>query len=317
MRAYNSAYLGDNVALVCRDETCAVFKLDDETGEGVMTCYSALPGVDILYHDFHMSQCVSGFRPEAEMFCIDHCREGRLEWELRDGSCLYMEAGDMQINTRAHHDRLFRFPLRHYHGITVAIYPEKAEETLKCALDGFSVDLNALQIKFCRGDAPFIMRASANIDHIFSELYAVPAKIRAPFFRIKALELLLFLSVTDVPAHGRERPYFYKAQVEKVKAIMSLMTAHPEKRYTLDELSRSFDFPLTSMKACFRGVYGTSIYAYMKSYRMNLAAVRLRRTRESVTAIAVALGYDNASKFSAAFKSVLGATPAAYRKSSV
>jgi AraC-like DNA-binding protein len=71
------------------------------------------------------------------------------------------------------------------------------------------------------------------------------------------------------------------------------------------------------MKNCFRAVYGTSIYAYMKAYRMNAAAVRLRRTKDSITSVAMQMGYDNASKFSAAFKSVFGMTPAEYRRSAV
>ncbi len=317
MGIYQSAHLGENVTLVCRDDRCAVYRLEDETGEGVMTCYPVLPGVDILYNDFHINQCASGFHSETALLCIDHCREGRLEWEMGNGTFLYMEAGDIEISTRSHHDRMFRFPLSHYHGVTVAIRPDETEAALRLALDGYPLDFTALRRKFCQDAAPFIMRAGASIDHIFSELYAVPEAIRASFFRIKVLELLLFLSVTPVPEHGGERAYFHKAQVEKVKAIMSLMTAHPEKRYTLEALSRSFDFPLTSLKACFKGVYGDSIYAYMKSYRMNLAAVRLRKTRESVTAIALAMGYDNASKFSAAFRAVMGLTPAEYRRSAV
>ena len=317
MGIYDSTRLGDNVALVCRDERCAVYRLDDETGDGVMTCYSVLPGVDILYNDFYINQCTSGFRSETALFCIDHCREGRLEWEMENGTFLYMEAGDIQINTRSQHDRMFRFPLSHYHGVTVAIRPDEAEVSLRLALDGYPFDFSALRRKFCQHTAPFIMRAGTSIDHIFAELYAVPEAIRAPFFRIKVMELLLFLSVTPVPERGGERLYFHKAQVEKVKTIMNLMTAHPEKRYTLAALSRSFDFPLTSLKTCFKGVYGDSIYAYMKRYRMNLAAVQLRKTRESVTAIALALGYDNASKFSAAFRAVMGLTPAEYRRSTV
>lgn len=39
--------------------------------------------------------------------------------------------------------------------------------------------------------------------------------------------------------------------------------------------------------------------------------------KDSVTSIAMQMGYENASKFSAAFKSVIGTTPADYRKSIV
>lgn len=312
----DAAYLGDNVILVCRDASCTVFKLQDRTGEGMMTAYEVFPGVSLLYHDFHIDCCMSYFRPEVNMFCIDHCREGRLEWELDEGSCLYMEAGDLQMNARDHHSRMFHFPLRHYHGITVSFCLEEAAQALKGILEGFEVDLHDLSEKFCSGKRPYIMRAGASIEHIFSELYFVPETVRTVFFRIKILELLLFLSTLDVPPDCGERPYFYKTQVEKVKAIMAFITASPHRHYTLEELSEQFRFPVTSMKKCFKGVYGTSIYAYMKAYRMNVAAVQLRRSEDSITSIALQMGYDNASKFSAAFKSIIGMSPGEYRRSS-
>lgn len=312
-----SVYLGKNVSVVCSDSTCTVYKLQDNSDEGIMTGYSVFPGVSLFYHDFHIENCKSYFQPGTEIFCIDHCREGRLEWEMDDGSCMYMEAGDLQMNSRAQHSRMFYFPLRHYHGITVSFCVKEAETVLPGILEGFSVDVCSLRDKFCSGKHPFIMRAGASIEHIFSELYTVPESIRDMFFKIKVLELLLFLNSLNVPPGSGERPYFCKTHVEKVKAIMELITGETQRHYTLEELSNKFDFPVTSMKNCFKGVYGTSIYAYMKEYRMNAAAVMLRRTKDSVTSIAMQMGYENTSKFSAAFKSVIGTTPADYRKSIV
>jgi AraC-like DNA-binding protein len=43
----------------------------------------------------------------------------------------------------------------------------------------------------------------------------------------------------------------------------------------------------------------------------------LRQTNESVISIALDFGYDNASKFSSAFKAVMGKTPSEYRKDMV
>ena len=80
------------------------------------------------------------------------------------------------------------------------------------------------------------------------------------------------------------------------------MTADLRNHYTLQELSEKFEIPLTSMKVCFKGVYGCSIYAYMKSYRMQAATILLRDTSDSITEIAAKMGYDNPSKFSEVFK---------------
>lgn len=309
--------LGENVSLVCHDENCFVYQMKDRSGEGMMTVHRVFPGVIVMYNDFHVDCCVSEFEAGEELFCIDHCREGRIEWEIEKNKYIYIEAGDMQMNTRREHTANFSFPLKHYHGITIAFQVAEAEQSLKGVLEGFAPDITLLRDKFCPAGAQFIMRAGASIEHIFSELYTVPKKTRNIYFKIKILELLLYLEALERPERSDERIYFYKAQVEKVKAIMELLSSNIEKRYTLAELSRRFDFPLTSMKNCFKAVYGESIYAYMKDYRMNAAAVMLQQSRASIAEIAGQVGYDNPSKFAAAFKSVMNQTPVAYRKSYV
>lgn len=51
----------------------------------------------------------------------------------------------------------------------------------------------------------------------------------------------------------------------------------------------------------------------MRRQKMESAALMLRDTERSVLEIAGCFGYDNGSKFSKAFKDILGVTPAVYR----
>lgn len=312
---FTSEELGKNVRKICEDENCAIFQVTDESGEGLMTFYNVFKGCCLIYNDFHMEKCCSGFTPKGEMFCIDHCREGRIQWNVEKNRYIYVESGDMQVNSRAQHTKQFSFPLNHYHGLTIGFDINEAEEALLHVMEGFSVDLRKLREKFCPNNRTFIMRAGAQIDHIFSELYNLPENVRLPYFKIKVLELLLFLETADVPENGTERPYFYKSQVDKVKDIASLLTSDLEHWYTLEELSKRFSFPLTSLKQCFKGIYGCSISSYMKEYRMTAAALMLKNTEESVISIASKVGYSNPGKFAAAFRSILGSTPTEYRKS--
>ena len=125
--------------------------------------------------------------------------------------------------------------------------------------------------------------------------------------------MLLFLDALKLSDYKDERPYFYKTEVEKIKEIHQLITSRLDKRFTLEELSNTFDIPLTSMKKCFKGVYGFSIYAYTKTCKMNHAAMLLKTTKTSIADIGSAVGYSSPSKFSAAFKDVIGYTPNEYR----
>jgi AraC-like DNA-binding protein len=309
---------GKNIFAVVEDEERAVFQMNDRTGEGVMVCYTVFPGAYLFYNDFHMQSCKCEFQSDIDMFCIDHCREGRIEQDMGNGAYVYLETGDLKIDNRKRHNTHFEFPLRHYHGITISLCMEQAAITLATELKGFSIDLYTLQRKYCAEKNLYILHGEGAIQHIFSELYTVPDRIKKSYFKIKVLELLLFLEALEISANNEERPYFYKTQVEKIKAVQSYMTADLEKHHTLEELAEKFDIPLTSMKTCFKGVYGTSVFAYMRAYRMNQAAVLLRVDREkSVAEIAGCVGYDSPSKFAVAFKDVMGKSPLEYRKSFV
>jgi AraC-like DNA-binding protein len=68
------------------------------------------------------------------------------------------------------------------------------------------------------------------------------------------------------------------------------------------------------LKSCFKSVYGTSVYAFVRSYRIHAAAALLRENGESVITAAGKVGYINPSKFAHAFKEIMGISPAEYRK---
>ena len=144
----------------------------------------------------------------------------------------------------------------------------------------------------------------------------MPVKIKKDYFKIKVLELLLYLDALELSGHTEERPYFYKGQVEKIKAIQALLTQDLTKNYTLEELSTRFDIALTPMKNCFKSVYGSPIFTYMRNYRMNYAASLLKSDKSlKVAEIAGLVGYDSPSKFASAFHQTMGKTPLEYRKS--
>lgn len=294
---------------------CSVYQLRNSNGEGTMTIYDIFPGVTLMYNDFHMASYDSSFHTSDELFCIDHCREGRLEYEASDNAYSYVQAGDLKIDRRMNHVGHFSFPLSHYHGITIGFELPEAARALPEEVRDFPVDLFKLQKKFCNSHHPIIVRDAPSIDHVIGELYAVPEKIKIPYFKVKILELLLYLDALELPKETSQQPYFYKSQIEKIKAIHQLMTDNLETHYTLDELSKRFEISLTAMKNCFKTVYGQPVNTYMRSYRMNRAAVYLKQDKgASVTEIAGRVGYDSSSKFAAAFKAVIGKTPLDYRQ---
>lgn len=289
--------------------------VENETGEGSMRFFEVFPGVAIAYNDFHMDAYDSGFVVGGEVLCIDHCREGRIEQPVSGGAYSYVAAGDLKIDDRTRHTGEFVLPLAHYHGITVSFEMGRAERSIEQALGGFPVDLGALRARFCKNGDPLIMHGASGVEHIFSELYSVPEEIRDAYFKLKVLELLLFLQVLEPGPAAERRPYFYRSQVERVKAARDCMVSDLSDPGTIEELAERFDMPLTAFKSCFKGVYGMPPYAYIRAYRMEHAASLLRDTDLRVADIGIAVGYDSPSKFTAAFKALMGSTPTEYRRS--
>ena len=102
--------------------------------------------------------------------------------------------------------------------------------------------------------------------------------------------------------------------VEIVKQARKLLIGELETKIPLESLIAGENISMVTFQAIFKQVYGDSPYAHLKKYKMNCAAVRLREGKESISEIAVSLGYSNASKFSKAFQDVFGVLPKDYRR---
>ena len=303
--------------LLAQSGGCSVWQFRNDTGDGTMTTYELLPGVALSFNDFHMASFDSRFETRQRLFAIDYCREGRMEYTAAENALSYIKASDLKLDRRLTHQGRFVFPSSHYHGITVGLDLDAAEASLSQQMQDFPVAPGALAEKFQLGKYPRVFHgdgSDALPRRIFEEMYHVPESIRLPYLKLKVLELLLYLQAMEVPAE-QETPYFYKTQVEKVRAIRDYLAQNLAESHSQAELSEQFDIPLTAMKSCFKSMYGVSIGAWVTTCRMDKAARLLRQGKSggSVAEIATQVGYDSASKFAAAFKKTTGRTPVEYR----
>lgn len=228
-------------------EECKVLKVSDDTGEGIMTVYEVFDGVYLMFSDFHMQSCLSELQNTDSMLCIEHCREGRIEHTASNRMLYYMEQGDLRVDNRVHHEGRTLFPLKHYHGITIGFQKGIAEHSLRLAMPSVKINIEALKEKFCGNGNPFVIRADAAADSILRQLYQIPARMRLDYYKIKVIELLIYLNVLEISKQHESKPYFYASQVEKIKAIHKLMTENLDEHYTMEQLSKRFDIALTPM----------------------------------------------------------------------
>lgn len=115
-------------------------------------------------------------------------------------------------------------------------------------------------------------------------------------------------------AAGQSVEGFSVEQVETARRMHDELLAHPEERITIEDLAHKYLMNPTTLKDVFKAVYGESIASHMKEHRMEKAAELLRETELSIAAVAEAVGYDSAGKFSSAFRERYHLLPSEYRK---
>lgn len=106
----------------------------------------------------------------------------------------------------------------------------------------------------------------------------------------------------------------YDSTAHIVNEIHDFLVNNLEKRYTIDYLCAKFHINGTTLKTTFKTMFGQSVGTYMKEYRIKRAKEMLSQSDRTVAEIASAVGYENQSKFTAAFHSVTGMLPRDYRK---
>ena len=95
--------------------------------------------------------------------------------------------------------------------------------------------------------------------------------------------------------------------------IKNELTENLNKDLTLNELSKKYNISKTTIKTCFKAIYGKPLFKWRKEYRLQHAEELLKNTDFKIVEIANKVGYKNSSKFTAAFKDYSGFTPSEYR----
>ena len=95
------------------------------------------------------------------------------------------------------------------------------------------------------------------------------------------MKSFLLLSVIST-ANPEKRSTYRKQQVDIVKAVSEYVSTQFMKRITIDSLSEQFDIPTSTLKRCFKGVFGTTIHSNnLKECRINAAKRLLQDSDQS------------------------------------
>lgn len=102
---------------------------------------------------------------------------------------------------------------------------------------------------------------------------------------------------------------------ERIKRLIELMRGDPSRNFTLGKMAESANLSAPYFCFLFKSITGVPPAKYLKSLRMQQAALLLTTTFLSVKEIVRRVGLTDESHFVRDFKRFYGMTPSEYRNS--
>lgn len=282
-------------------------------GRGRFDSYALMPGINAAYGWFiapEVDFSHSGLETVLEIF---FCHKGRIGWKTKDGSEIYLEAGEMLIEPMDRsNETAVTLPLGYAEVFALSMDPADLDPALPEFLREIGFDARAFQERFV-GNPTTVLAANYERSLFFSHLFNVPDALRFPYLKFKIQELLghLYLQTTD--------PHIFSSipdeRITITRAVHDVLLAHLDEQLAIADLAKAHYIDPTTLQNDFKILYGAPIAAYMRRKRMEKAMELLRDPERSFTDVAKATGYRSRTAFSRVFKDATGITPMAYRQS--
>lgn len=286
------------------------FVIENDTGRGIITNYHICDGLDITFNDIQMDYYEGNFEFKADIIEINHCKDGRCEYEIDSNTVAFVSRGDLSISNTIDNTGISYFPTKLYRGISLYIDIEKIQNSR--LIKEFDINLSKIA-SLAKGGNVKIFRSNERLEHIFYEFYNAQKYFLKEYLKVKSIELLLFVSNIDWDNEIKNTSFLNKKQLYKIKKVRNFILKNLENHYTIEQLSKKFDISESSLKNQFKKLYGQSIYSYTKKLRLEKSKTLLLKGEMSITQIALESGYENPAKFSSAFKKEFGVIPSKFQ----
>ncbi|GAB3341202.1 AraC family transcriptional regulator [Larkinella ripae] len=135
--------------------------------------------------------------------------------------------------------------------------------------------------------------------------YSKRLYIEAKIIELLALQLDQYEQGYNEPAHANLK----KEEVEKMHQIQQLISEHPEQAFSLKEMARQVGTNEYNLKKHFKQVFGTTVFGYIQTFRMEKAKEMLADSTMKIAEISRQVGYKHATHFTTAFKKHFGFLP--------
>ena len=156
-----------------------------------------------------------------------------------------------------------------------------------------------------------------NYDKIFSLFYQVHDchRQKEPYYFVKLKGLLydffyeMLIGNYIIPTDAEQNK-----NLSSIKRVIDYMNRHYAETLTARELALSSNFSEYYFMKMFRQYTGKTLIGYLNDLRLEKAKTLLMHSQDSVTEIALAVGFNNTSYFIKKFEQANGISPSKFRR---
>lgn len=125
---------------------------------------------------------------------------------------------------------------------------------------------------------------------------------------------LLCYLIRHYPAKQNKSRGTSTEQLQKEHLLFDYIAKHYRESITTADLARFCHVTESYFCRFFKKHFGRTPTTYLNEYRIDKAVQQLRNTQDSITTIALEIGYTDISYFTKTFKKIMGITPKEFRK---
>lgn len=86
--------------IIKQDTNFIAYAQKTEDGEGIASVYPVMPGIEVTELELHTSSFLPMIHDTKNIIEINHCREGWIECQMKDGCLQYVGEGDLFLNNQ-------------------------------------------------------------------------------------------------------------------------------------------------------------------------------------------------------------------------
>lgn len=285
-----------------------------------LSVYNLIPGINVIISH---SQMNDSFTKSDELLEYEHPEDNLLIHFIDNGSYRFEISLDKYVFLKSNYLSMHKknkLPNSFsYIGEVTIIHIIINKRQIHQISDYFKDIIEVIDYLFdvCENENALIFKTPDKILDIVQEIKEFEFKkdkTKQILFVLKTLESLLFLYEIEIENEKIDQKTYSDATIRVVRYIKNSLSRNIASYVSLETLSMSYGINLTTLKNCFKDMYGKPIYTWYKEYKFYRAKELIENTNYPISKIAYMIGYKSSSKFSKAFKKEMGVLPSSYRK---